>query len=168
MTPEPHGVYLTITTTDQGIDKLEGINWFVAATNTWQGAIAEDWPYNNIPQKLNGNFKQDFSNYFPIKLREDVWKYLEEQSDFDDCIAKERYDRKSGETQCDSIFHLSLNSSPLEALNPTNICDSSLHKNFFVTLLYEPFMINEDILRFILRKNVFTFILLNVLSCQYL
>ena len=125
MTLEPHGVYLTITTTDQGIDKLEGINWFVAATNTWQGAIAEDWPYNNIPQKLNGNFKQDFSNYFPIKLREDVWIYLEEQSDFDSCIAKERYDKESGETHCDSIFNLSFNSSPLEVLNSTNICVSS-------------------------------------------
>ena len=125
MTLEPHGVYLTITTTDQGIDKLEGMNWFVAATNTWQGAIAEDWPYNNIPLKLNGNFKQDFSNYFPIKLREDVWKYLEEQSDFDACIAKEQYEKESGATNCESIFHLSFNSSPLEVLNSTNICDSS-------------------------------------------
>ena len=125
MPKEPHGIYLTFTTSDQGVNKLQGINWFPAATNTWQGVITEDWPYNNIPLKMNGNFKQDFSNYFPIKLREDVWKYLEEQSDFFGCIAKERYDEGPGETHCDSIFHLSFNTNPLEVLNETNICDSS-------------------------------------------
>ena len=125
MPPEPHGIYLTVTTSDKGVNKLQGINWFPAATNTWQGVITEDWPYNNIPQKLSGNFKQSFTNYFPIKLREDVWKYLEGESDFDSCIAQERYNNIFGQIHCDSIFHLSMESNPLEVLDQTNICESS-------------------------------------------
>jgi hypothetical protein len=123
---EPYGgIYLVITTSDQGNDNLQGINWFIAAKNTWQGAISEDWPYNNIPQKLSGNFKQDFSNYYPINLREDVWKYLEGQSDIDHCLSQARYDKEFGGSHCDSIFHLSIDSNPLEVLDLTNTCNSS-------------------------------------------
>ena len=123
---EPYGgIYLMITTSDQGNDNLQGINLFMAAKNTWQGAITEDWPYNNIPQKLRANFKQNFTHYYPTNLREDVWKYLEGQSDFDHCLAQARYNKEFGGIHCDSIFHLSVDSKPLKALDLTNICNSS-------------------------------------------
>ena len=88
--PEPEGVYLTVSTSsNENIDKLNGMNWYLADKNTWQGVITGHWPYNNIPQKLSGSFKKDSSNYFPIKLREDIWKYLEGQKDFNQCILQE-------------------------------------------------------------------------------
>ena len=95
------------------------MNWYLADKNTWQGVITGHWPYNNIPQKLSGSFKKDFSNYFPIKLREDVWKYLDGQKDFNQCILQER--QKFGEVNCDSIFHQVIYSKPLEIPN----CNSS-------------------------------------------
>ena len=123
---EPYGgIYLMITTSDQGNDNLQGIHLFMAAKNTWQGAITEDWPYNNIPQKLKSNFKQNFTHYYPTNLREDVWKYLEGQSDFDHCLGQARYNKEFGGIHCDSIFHLSVDSKPLKALDLTNICNSS-------------------------------------------
>ena len=88
-------VYLIISSPEQGIDKLEGISWYVAANNTWQGAITRNWPYNNIPQEITVDFKQDYINYIHLKLREDIWKYREDNLDFDLCVDQEQRNKKS-------------------------------------------------------------------------
>ena len=80
---------------------MEGIKWFAAAKNTWQGVVTENWPYNHIPLKSYGELHPNISNYQNIKLKEDLWKFRDGNLDFEACI-KEEEEKNTG---CTSIFH---------------------------------------------------------------
>ena len=123
-------VYLIISTNEknQGIDKLNGMNWYLAAKNTWQGTITGSWPYNNIPQKLTENFKQNFLNYILIKVREDIWKYRNGISDFDSCFNQEKNMKEFVVLNCNSIF----DKVDSQSQNVSNICKYA-HEHLNVT-----------------------------------
>ena len=76
---------LTISSTNlTGDDKLDGINWYVAANNTWQGIIQGHWPYENIPMKFYGELKEKY-DFNEIKLKEHKWNYLNCYLSFEKC-----------------------------------------------------------------------------------
>ena len=70
----------------QGIDKLTKVNMMIAAKNTWQGIILNDWPYNQVPLKIVKDMVPGFSSIYNIKLKEESWKNLEGHDEFDNCI----------------------------------------------------------------------------------
>jgi hypothetical protein len=44
LNPEYFSFY--VSSFSQGIDKLEKINLMIAANNTWQGIVENNWPYS--------------------------------------------------------------------------------------------------------------------------
>ena len=60
-----------------GVDSLEGINWHVAANNTWQGIISGQWPYDNVPTKFSRKLKEKNYSYIDIRLKDSVESVLE-------------------------------------------------------------------------------------------
>ena len=99
------GLELTLSSpTNLGVDKLEGMDWYVAANNTWQGIITRRWPYDNIPTKFMGKLKKDL-NYNEIRLKEHEWKYIKgSTSSFEKCFDEiAGHDDFEGQN-CHSIF----------------------------------------------------------------
>ena len=80
---------------------LKGINWHVAANNTWQGIISGQWPYDNIPSKFNGNLKKKNYSFTDIRLKEHKWNYLNGNTSFEKCFNKVT---NSNDQSCHSIF----------------------------------------------------------------
>ena len=70
----------------QETNKLTKVNLIVAAKNTWQGIILNDWPYNQVPLKIGKEMVSGYSNMYDIKLKEELWKNLEGFNEFDDCM----------------------------------------------------------------------------------
>ena len=99
-----HGQGLTISSPNNlGVNSLEGINWHVAANNTWQGIIQGQWPYENIPLKFYGELKEKY-DYNEIKLKEHKWNYLNGYPTFEKCFNEDtKYDASDGQN-CNSIF----------------------------------------------------------------
>ena len=70
----------------QETDKLTKVNLIVAAKNTWQGIILNDWPYNQVPLKIGKEIVPEHQTIYDIKLKEELWKNLEGYDEFDDCM----------------------------------------------------------------------------------
>ena len=70
----------------QGMDKLTKVSLMIAAKNTWQGIILNDWPYSQVPLKIDKELVSRYSNIYDIKLKEDLWKHLEGKDDIDECM----------------------------------------------------------------------------------
>ena len=95
------GQGLTISSPNNlGVNSLKGINWHVAANNTWQGIISGQWPYGNIPTKFNGKLKKKY-DYVEIRLKEDIWNYLKGYTSFEKCFDEVT---NSINQSCHSIF----------------------------------------------------------------
>ena len=90
------------SSTSSGVDKLERLYFYVASDNTWQGVIMNNWPYSKTPLFVNGVFSTETVSSIWVELDENVWKYREGISDFDECM-----DHQS--KQCISIFDPSPN-----------------------------------------------------------
>ena len=99
-----HGQGLTISSPNNlGVNSLKGINWHVAANNTWQGIIQGHWPYENIPLKFYGVLKEKY-DYNDIKLKEHKWNYINGYPSFEKCCNEDtKYDDSDGQN-CNSIF----------------------------------------------------------------
>ena len=99
------GLYLTLSSpTNLGVDKLEGIDWYVAANNTWQGIITGRWPYDNIPTKFSGKLKEDM-DYNEIRLKEHEWKYIKGSTlPFEKCFDEIAGHDDFEDQNCHSIF----------------------------------------------------------------
>ena len=90
---------LVISSSTQGIDKLEKVNILVASSNTWQGIFGNRWPYSkNTPLSLDGIFSTEVTNIIMVDLEENVWKSRDGNSNFDECM-DDRYMK-----DCKSIF----------------------------------------------------------------
>jgi hypothetical protein len=70
----------------QETNKLTKVNLIVAAKNTWQGIILNDWPYNQVPLKIGKEIVSEHQTIYDIKLKEELWKNLEGYDEFDDCM----------------------------------------------------------------------------------
>ena len=90
---------LVISSSTQGIDKLEKVNILVASSNTWQGIFSKRWPYSkSTPLSIDGIFSTEVTNIFMVDLEENVWKSRDGNSNFDECM-DDRYMK-----DCKSIF----------------------------------------------------------------
>ena len=72
----------------QETNKLTKVNLIVAAKNTWQGIILNNWPYNQVPLKIGKEMVSGYANIYDIQLKEELWKNLAGYDDFDDCMNK--------------------------------------------------------------------------------
>ena len=77
---------LIISSSASGVDKLEKLNFYIASKNTWQGVIINDWPYSNTPLLVKGVFSVETTSIISIDFDENIWKYREGMSDFDECM----------------------------------------------------------------------------------
>ena len=85
-------------------DKLEKMNLYVVATNTWQGVIYGSWANTKNPLNIIGDFNDVLANsiniYFvPIEVTE--WAYRNSTGNFSQCLEEQEPISKS----CKSIFH---------------------------------------------------------------
>jgi hypothetical protein len=79
-------IQILVNSNLDGMDRLTKVNLMVAAKNTWQGIILNDWPYNQVPLKIGKDLVSRYANIYDIKLKEELWKNLEGHDEFDDCI----------------------------------------------------------------------------------
>ena len=84
--PLPHGnlqyLILQMSSFDQlqDMDEIKKINLWIAANNTWQGIMNNEWPYSQIPPVISGDYSLDTSKFIHINLEEHIWKYRTGQS----------------------------------------------------------------------------------------
>ena len=86
------------------VDKLEKMNLYVVATNTWQGVIYGSWENTKNPLNIIGDFTDVLANsmnmYFvPIEVTE--WAYMNGNGNYSQCLEEQEPISKS----CKSIFH---------------------------------------------------------------
>ena len=74
------------SSTSSGVDKLEKLYFYIASDNTWQGVIMNNWPYSKLPLFVTGFFSTETISSIRVELDENVWKYREGISDFDECM----------------------------------------------------------------------------------
>ena len=87
-----------------GVDNLEGMEWYAAANNTWQGIISGSWPYDNIPTKFSGKLKENM-NYNEIRLKEHEWNYIKGSTlSFEKCFDEITGHDDFQDQNCHSIF----------------------------------------------------------------
>ena len=86
---------------DVELNNLTKINLLIAAENTWQGIIDENWPYDSVPLKISENFRGGIANVKSVKLVENVWIYLTGEGNIEKCMKK--WDLK--DSKCISMFH---------------------------------------------------------------
>ena len=79
-------IQIAVDSNLQGMDKLTKVSLMIAAKNTWQGIIFNDWPYNQVPLKIGKHMVSGYSNMYDIQLKEELWKNLEGYDEFDDCM----------------------------------------------------------------------------------
>ena len=79
-------IQIMVNSNLEGMDRLTKVNLMVAAKNTWQGIILNDWPYNQVPLKIGKDMVSKYANIYDIKLKEELWKNLEGYDEFDDCM----------------------------------------------------------------------------------
>ena len=77
---------LVMSSSSSGVDKLENLLFYIASDNTWQGVIINDWPYSNTPLLVRGVFSTETTSSISINFDENIWKYREGMSDFDECM----------------------------------------------------------------------------------
>ena len=93
---------LFISSSASSVDKLENLLFFIASDNTWQGVVINDWPYSNTPPLVRGVFSTETRSEISVDLDENMWKYREGVSDFDECMNDGLNDQPMKE--CVSIF----------------------------------------------------------------
>ena len=86
------------------VDKLEKVNLYVVASNTWQGVIYGSWANTKNPLNINGEVNDLLANsiniYFvPIEVTE--WTYMNGNGNYSQCLEEQEPISKS----CKSIFH---------------------------------------------------------------
>ena len=91
------------SSTSSGVDKLENLDFYIASDNTWQGVVIDDWPYSKIPYVVRGAFSTETTTSIYVELEENIWKYREGISDFDECMNDQPMQN------CKSIFDLRAN-----------------------------------------------------------
>ena len=94
---------LLISSSTSGVDKIEKLDFYVASDNTWQGVIINNWPYSNTPLLVRGVFSTETTSSISINFDENIWKYREGMSDFDECMNDQPL------KDCTSIFDPRLN-----------------------------------------------------------
>ena len=77
---------LVMSSSTSGVDKLENLLFYIASDNTWQGVIINDWPYSNTPLLVKGVFSVETTSIISVDFDENIWKYREGMSDFDECM----------------------------------------------------------------------------------
>ena len=85
-------------------DKLEKMNLYVVATNTWQGVIYGSWANTKNPLNIIGDFNDVLANsiniyFMPIEVTE--WAYMNGNGNYSQCLEEQETISKS----CKSIFH---------------------------------------------------------------
>ena len=86
------------------VDKLEKMNLYVVAANTWQGVIYGSWANTKNPLNIIGDFNDGLANslhiYFvPIEVTE--WAYMNGTGNYSQCLEEQ----ESISENCKSIFH---------------------------------------------------------------
>ena len=83
------------------VDKLEKVNLYVAADNTWQGVIYESWANTKSPLKVTGDFNNlSFNvNFMPIEVTE--WTLKNGNGNYSQCLKEQEPISEN----CKSIFH---------------------------------------------------------------
>ena len=89
---------LVMSSSTSSVDKLENLLFYIASDNTWQGVIINDWPYSNTPLLVKGVFSTETTSSISVDLDENIWKYREGMSDFDECMSDQPI------KECISIF----------------------------------------------------------------
>ena len=92
-------IQLMVNSNLEGMDRITKVNLMVAAKNTWQGIILNDWPYNQVPLKIGKDMVSRYANIYDVKLKEAKRKNLEGHNEFDDCM--NNHDFEQG---CISMF----------------------------------------------------------------
>ena len=77
---------MVISSSNLGIDKLDKVDLFIAAENTWQGTIGFGWPYSKIPLSVSGDFSTEIVNVINVDIEENIWNYRDGNDNFDDCM----------------------------------------------------------------------------------
>ena len=77
---------LFISSSASSVDKLENLLFFIASDNTWQGVAINDWPYSNTPLLVKGVFSAETTSIISVDFDENIWKYREGMSSFDECM----------------------------------------------------------------------------------
>ena len=77
---------LLISSSTSGVDKLENVLVYIASDDTWQGVIINNWPYSNTPLLVRGVLSTETRTEISVNFDENIWKYREGMSDFDECM----------------------------------------------------------------------------------
>ena len=84
--PSYNRLQIVIGSSILGTDKLNKVDLFIAAENTWQGLFYHDWPYSKIPLTASGVFSTKVAKIITIDLEENVWNYRDGEDNFGDCM----------------------------------------------------------------------------------
>ena len=79
-------------------DKLTKFHLMVAAENTWQGIIFENWPYREYPPMTTIDVIPGIYAASTLDLKEKIWINLDVEDDLDSCLSNKE------ENGCLSIF----------------------------------------------------------------
>ena len=82
-------------------DKLESINLYVAANNTWQGAIYGTWPNTKNPLKVVGKISKESHNVYYVPIEVTEISHLKGNGNYSECIDQ----NDSIGQSCKSMFH---------------------------------------------------------------
>ena len=77
---------MVISSSNLGTDKLNKVDLFIAAENTWQGTIGFGWPYSKIPFSVSGAFSTETVNVISVDLEENIWNYRDGNDNFEHCM----------------------------------------------------------------------------------
>ena len=78
---------MVVSSSILGSDKLQKVNLFISAENTWQGTIINDWPYSKIPFAVSGVFFTNLISIVNVDLEENVWNYRDGNENIDECMS---------------------------------------------------------------------------------
>ena len=81
-----YALQMVIGSSNLGTDKLNKVDLFIAAENTWQGTIISDWPYSKIPFAASGVFSTNLISIVNVDLEENVWNYRDGKENIDECM----------------------------------------------------------------------------------
>ena len=86
------------------VDKLEKVNLYVVASNTWQGVIYGSWANTKNPLNIIGDFNDALDDsinihFVPIEVTE--WAHMNGTGNYSQCLEEQEPISKS----CKSIFH---------------------------------------------------------------
>ena len=89
---------MTLANFTKEADKLTKFHLLVAAENTWQGIIFENWPYSEYPPMTTNDVTSGIYAVRTLDLKEKFWINLDGEDDLDSCLSNKE------ENGCLSIF----------------------------------------------------------------